>query len=125
MAVWNPFDDATPFCQLSEDHLFGAEFDRIRRGSQSSECRPSSSSSRNRFRFDVERFVCRLNIEGIANVKSRESLVMSAGVETLEDPFGAAPFRLPGTTSIRLLFFLPCLPSFTELLLLFLSLSLW
>lgn len=36
VAVWNPFDDPSPFCQLNEDHLFGAEFDKIRRGSQSS-----------------------------------------------------------------------------------------
>nr|XP_053645926.1 uncharacterized protein LOC128697967 [Cherax quadricarinatus] len=47
--AWNPFNDTTPFCQMSEDHIFGAEFDKIRRGSQSS----------------------------ISNVKSRESLVMS------------------------------------------------
>lgn len=37
MALWNPFDDSAPFCQLNEDHLFGAEFDRIRRGSQNSQ----------------------------------------------------------------------------------------
>lgn len=69
VAVWNPFDDPSPFCQLNEDHLFGAEFDKIRRGSQSS----------------------------IVNVKSRESLVMNApeAVAAAEDPFGAAPFRLP------------------------------
>lgn len=36
VAVWNPFEDPKPFCQLTEDHLFGAEFDKIRRGSQSS-----------------------------------------------------------------------------------------
>lgn len=36
VTVWNPFDDPSPFCHLSEDHLFGAEFDKIRRGSQSS-----------------------------------------------------------------------------------------
>lgn len=47
--AWNPFNDMTPFSQMSEDHIFGAEFDKIRRGSQSS----------------------------ISNVKSRESLVMS------------------------------------------------
>ena len=34
--TWNPFNDAQPFSQMSEDHIFGAEFDRIRRGSQSS-----------------------------------------------------------------------------------------
>lgn len=32
---WNPFGEA-PFNQLTEDHIFGAEFDKIRRGSQSS-----------------------------------------------------------------------------------------
>ena len=34
---------------------------------------------------------------GIVNVKSRESLVMNASeaVTAAEDPFGAAPFRLP------------------------------
>ncbi|GLV33621.1 Numb-associated kinase, partial [Carabus blaptoides fortunei] len=48
IADWNPFGE-TPFNQLTEDHIFGAEFDKIRRGSQSS----------------------------IQGVKSRESLVMS------------------------------------------------
>lgn len=33
---WNPFEDPAPFNQLTEDHLFGAEFDKIKRGSQSS-----------------------------------------------------------------------------------------
>lgn len=36
--AWNPFNDMTPFSQMSEDHIFGAEFDKIRRGSQSSKC---------------------------------------------------------------------------------------
>lgn len=35
VADWNPFEDP-PFNQMSEDHIFGAEFDKIRRGSQSS-----------------------------------------------------------------------------------------
>lgn len=61
---WNPFADALD--QMVEDHLFGQEFDKIRRGSQSS----------------------------ISNVKSRESLVMSSG--DLVDPFGAAPFNRAG-----------------------------
>ncbi|RWS25733.1 AP2-associated protein kinase 1-like protein, partial [Leptotrombidium deliense] len=65
---WNPFED-----YLQEDHLFGHEFDKIRKGSMSS----------------------------ISNVKSRESLVMSGNVssagsgiapDSSEDPFGAAPF---------------------------------
>ncbi|CAH0546099.1 unnamed protein product [Brassicogethes aeneus] len=48
VADWNPFEEP-PFGQMTEDHIFGAEFDKIRRGSQSS----------------------------IQGVKSRESLVMS------------------------------------------------
>ncbi|XP_044268991.1 serine/threonine-protein kinase sel-5 isoform X2 [Tribolium madens] len=47
VADWNPFEEP-PFSQMTEDHIFGAEFDKIRRGSQS-----------------------------IQGVKSRESLVMS------------------------------------------------
>lgn len=35
VAGWNPFGE-TPFSELTEDHIFGAEFDKIRRGSQSS-----------------------------------------------------------------------------------------
>ena len=37
MAQWNPFEDTTPFGEMSEDHIFVAEFDKLRRGSQSSE----------------------------------------------------------------------------------------
>lgn len=46
VAVWNPFDDSSPFCQLNEDHLFGAEFDKIRRGSQSSKFNCETSPPR-------------------------------------------------------------------------------
>ncbi|KAK9305116.1 hypothetical protein QLX08_003791 [Tetragonisca angustula] len=66
VAAWNPFEDVQPFNQLTEDHIFGAEFDKIRRGSNAS----------------------------IAGVKSRESLVMTYA-ELPEDPFESAPFSLP------------------------------
>ena len=36
VADWNPFEEP-PFSQMTEDHIFGEEFDKIRRGSQSSE----------------------------------------------------------------------------------------
>ncbi|XP_060520244.1 uncharacterized protein LOC132698277 [Cylas formicarius] len=36
VADWNPFEEPSSFGHLTEDHIFGAEFDRIRRGSQSS-----------------------------------------------------------------------------------------
>ena len=47
VAVWNPFDDSSPFNQMNEDHLFVAEFDKIRRGSQSSELRFCSAFYKN------------------------------------------------------------------------------
>ncbi|XP_021922195.1 uncharacterized protein LOC110831003 isoform X6 [Zootermopsis nevadensis] len=68
IADWNPFEDSTPFSLMTEDHIFGAEFDKIRRGSQSS----------------------------ISNVKSRESLVMTY-TDLAEDPFSSAPFSLPAS----------------------------
>lgn len=73
VAAWNPFED-TPFNQLTEDHIFGAEFDKIRRGSNTS----------------------------ISGVKSRESLVMTY-TELPEDPFESAPFSLPSKLSLRFL----------------------
>lgn len=36
VADWNPFEEDQPFNQMTEDHIFGEEFDKIRRGSQSS-----------------------------------------------------------------------------------------
>ncbi|XP_018320523.1 AP2-associated protein kinase 1 [Agrilus planipennis] len=48
VADWNPFEEP-PFSKMTEDHIFGQEFDKIRKGSQTS----------------------------IQGVKSRESLVMS------------------------------------------------
>lgn len=70
VATWNPFEDVQPFNQLTEDHIFGAEFDKIRRGSSSS----------------------------ISGVKSRESLVMSYN-DPPDDPFESAPFSLPSELS--------------------------
>ncbi|XP_073978913.1 numb-associated kinase isoform X1 [Rhodnius prolixus] len=69
-AHWNPFYESEPFSTVTEDQIFGAEFDKIQRGSQSS----------------------------ITNVKSRESLVMAFNdlTTTEDDPFSAAPFN-PGS----------------------------
>ncbi|XP_034243808.1 uncharacterized protein LOC117646752 [Thrips palmi] len=68
IADWNPFHEPSKPEHLSEDQFFGAEFDKIRRGSQSS----------------------------ISNVKSRESLVMTYS-DSAEDPFSSAPFSLPNS----------------------------
>ncbi|XP_078317770.1 uncharacterized protein LOC111119098 isoform X3 [Crassostrea virginica] len=63
IAEWNPFDDN--FGPDTEEELFGKEFDKLRRGSNSS----------------------------ISNVKSREDLVMSGSDSS--DPFEKAPFKKP------------------------------
>ncbi|XP_067929293.1 AP2-associated protein kinase 1-like isoform X2 [Watersipora subatra] len=60
---WNPFADESD--SISDDVMFGQEFDRLRCGSQSS----------------------------IQNVKSREDLVMFENGNLPQDPFGAAPFH--------------------------------
>ncbi|XP_050316221.1 BMP-2-inducible protein kinase isoform X1 [Anthonomus grandis grandis] len=75
---WNPFEEATPFSQMTEDHIFGAEFDKIRQGSGGSQ-------------------------SSIQGVKSRESLVMQedpfrAAPFTLPSK---APKRLHSAASIR------------------------
>ncbi|GAB6028558.1 hypothetical protein CHUAL_002699 [Chamberlinius hualienensis] len=68
---WNPFEDTVSFGKMTEDHIFGQEFDKIRRGSQNS----------------------------ISNMKSKESLMMAS--TEFDDPFGSAPFHPPGTRRIR------------------------
>lgn len=68
VADWNPFEEA-PFSLMSEDHIFGVEFDRIRRGSQSS----------------------------TQGVKSRESLVMSIAEDPFGcAPFSLPPKKDKG-----------------------------
>lgn len=62
---WNPFGDDN-FAGENDDMLFGEEFDKIRRGSNTS----------------------------ISNVKSREDLVMSGSDSS--DPFCNAPFKKAG-----------------------------
>jgi hypothetical protein len=46
-------------------------------------------------KFSVHVFRLIINIVGISNVKSRESLVMTY-TDMAEDPFSSAPFSLPG-----------------------------
>ncbi|XP_053387696.1 BMP-2-inducible protein kinase-like isoform X2 [Mercenaria mercenaria] len=69
MDEWNPFEEDN-FGTETEDSIFGKEFDKLRRGSNSS----------------------------ISNVKSREDLVMS-GSDSSTDPFQNAPFKKHGHAS--------------------------
>jgi AP2-associated kinase len=81
ISEWNPFGDDN-FGDLSEDSIIGKEFDRLRRGSNSSECYFNPTL------LVYHRKIC----AGISGVKSREDLVMDESM----DPFGAAPFNGPG-----------------------------
>ncbi|KAI4470594.1 serine/threonine protein kinase [Holotrichia oblita] len=45
VADWNPFEEEQPFNQMTEDHIFGEEFDKIRRGSQSTSTLSSTKDS--------------------------------------------------------------------------------
>ncbi|KAL3875356.1 hypothetical protein ACJMK2_033313 [Sinanodonta woodiana] len=93
VSEWNPFEDDN-FGVESEDAIFGKEFDKIRRGSNSSisnvksreDLVMSGSDSSDAFRYFV--MCC------ISNVKSREDLVMSGSDSS--DPFSKAPFKKPG-----------------------------
>uniref|UniRef100_A0A1L8DHK2 Putative serine/threonine protein kinase/tgf-beta stimulated factor n=1 Tax=Nyssomyia neivai TaxID=330878 RepID=A0A1L8DHK2_9DIPT len=80
MATWNPFEDS--FSQMSEDHIFGAEFDKIRhQGSQ--------SSLNNQVRTPPGNPVTPASGSGpIERMNSEEK-------STDDDPFGSAPFSLP------------------------------
>ncbi|XP_059617361.1 uncharacterized protein LOC132262196 isoform X1 [Phlebotomus argentipes] len=84
MAAWNPFEDS--FSQMSEDHIFGAEFDKIRhQGSQSSlnnqvKTPPGQNNPVT---------VASSGSGAISRVESEEK----GGMD--DDPFGSAPFSLP------------------------------
>ncbi|XP_053680818.1 AP2-associated protein kinase 1 [Anopheles nili] len=93
---WNPFGDPTPFSQMTEDHIFGEEFDKIReQGSQGSLKTPP----------EVPRHSSLPLIQMVANVGSTFSTVQQAAPFSPEnipdslgdddDPFKCAPFSMP------------------------------
>lgn len=72
---WNPFEDTTPFNQVTEEEdLFGAEFDKIRQEGESS--------------FVIMQYIIKFAISG---TKSLERLEHPSTIP--EDPF-QAPFSL-------------------------------
>jgi len=68
-------------------------FDRLKLDDEKKHCQSILDKSIINSGIDVD--------AGIVNVKSRESLIMSAG-DASEDPFGAAPFHLPGRKKLPL-----------------------
>uniref|UniRef100_U5EMV2 Putative ap2-associated protein kinase 1 n=1 Tax=Corethrella appendiculata TaxID=1370023 RepID=U5EMV2_9DIPT len=81
LQTWNPFGDPQPFSQMTEDHIFGAEFDLIRqKGSQSSLKTPTDST------------MAKQQLQ----TKQQQSFSPEDIIETTEDdPFSSAPFSLP------------------------------
>ncbi|EDW11492.2 uncharacterized protein LOC6576047 isoform X1 [Drosophila mojavensis] len=103
--AWNPFEEEQPFSQMTEDHIFEAEFDKIRqRGSQGSITAKSASTTSTL--TPTEQNVASAPTAG-ANATATTALTapppapMGAAVSPnpatalAEDPFGSAPFSLP------------------------------
>lgn len=94
---WNPFHDPTPFSQMTEDHIFDAEFDAIRhRGSQSSKC----IIFINFYPFWCFSFA-RFAIVGITSNSKGATPPATTTPDVAEDPFGSAPFSLPAALRER------------------------
>lgn len=100
MPKWNPFEDPTPFNQMTEDNIFDAEFDAIRkRSSQDLKSLPIDAAG---FR----------DMSPIASSDKHQQFVAAATTTTpqratsnpqtatstpniMDDPFASAPFSLP------------------------------
>ncbi|XP_020798929.1 uncharacterized protein LOC110176822 isoform X1 [Drosophila serrata] len=109
--AWNPFEEEQPFSQMTEDHIFEAEFDKIRqRGSQGSITTKSASTTSTLTPTEQ-------NASGVVVVPVTAPVAPPAApalaaatvaapppITTAvsphpplasEDPFGSAPFSLP------------------------------
>ncbi|KFB52772.1 AGAP002469-PA-like protein [Anopheles sinensis] len=96
---WNPFGDPTPFAQMTEDLIFGEEFDKIRQqGSQGSLQTPplevvprhSSLPLIQGTMLPGGRSLSSATVQAPAAQFSPENIP-----DELEDPFSSAPFSLP------------------------------
>lgn len=92
---WNPFGDPTPFSQMTEDHIFGEEFDKIRQqGSQGSLKTPPEPTSRHPSLPQVLPFAHQSVVPPPPPLQTQFSPENIP--DTLEDdPFSSAPFTLP------------------------------
>ncbi|XP_058813208.1 serine/threonine-protein kinase Nek8 [Topomyia yanbarensis] len=96
--TWNPFGDPTPFAQMTEDHIFGEEFDKIRQqGSQGSLKTPPESRSRQPS-LPLVQPMSGTQATSVSTVTTNVQTQFSPEniPDTLEDdPFSSAPFTLP------------------------------
>ncbi|XP_062535752.1 AP2-associated protein kinase 1 isoform X2 [Armigeres subalbatus] len=91
---WNPFGDPTPFSQMTEDHIFGEEFDKIRQqGSQGSLKTPPESTSRHPSLPQVQPIMTQpVPALPLQSQFSPENIPPDTPED---DPFSSAPFSLP------------------------------
>ncbi|KAI8125594.1 AP2-associated protein kinase 1 [Lucilia cuprina] len=105
--TWNPFEEQ-PFGQMTEDHIFEAEFDKIRqRGSQGSITAKSASTTSTLTPTETNYMAAtpgsvNSNTSQTASTSlpppnSAAAAVNAAAIAPSipEDPFGSAPFSLP------------------------------
>ncbi|XP_022214683.2 AP2-associated protein kinase 1 isoform X1 [Drosophila obscura] len=104
--AWNPFEEEQPFSQMTEDHIFEAEFDKIRqRGSQGSITAKSASTTSTLTPTEQSATVVPAPATAAATVTATS--VSPHPPQVSEDPFGSAPFSLPpglrekATSSLR------------------------
>uniref|UniRef100_A0A182VXE2 Protein kinase domain-containing protein n=1 Tax=Anopheles minimus TaxID=112268 RepID=A0A182VXE2_9DIPT len=91
---WNPFGDPTPFAQMTEDHIFGEEFDKIReQGSQGSLKTPPEVP-----RHSSLPLIQMSTLPAVQQAApfSPENIPDALGDD--DDPFSSAPFSMPVRT---------------------------
>ncbi|XP_032592604.1 uncharacterized protein LOC6561866 isoform X2 [Drosophila grimshawi] len=104
--AWNPFEEEQPFSQMTEDHIFEAEFDKIRqRGSQGSITAKSASTTSTLTPTEQNATVATVALTAAAAaaaavpvpvpVVASVAAVSPNPNPAVEDPFGSAPFSLP------------------------------
>ncbi|EDW77810.2 uncharacterized protein Dwil_GK24682 [Drosophila willistoni] len=106
--AWNPFEEEQPFSQMTEDHIFEAEFDKIRqRGSQGSITAKSASTTSTLTPTEQNVVVAVTTAppashqsfppatNAVPNPSAAVATVAAAISPHPEDPFGSAPFSLP------------------------------
>ncbi|XP_043949855.1 AP2-associated protein kinase 1 isoform X3 [Drosophila biarmipes] len=102
--AWNPFEEEQPFSQMTEDHIFEAEFDKIRqRGSQGSITAKSASTTSTLTPTEQNPSAAVAPITAVPPAASGvlpppaaiAAAVSPYPAQISEDPFGSAPFSLP------------------------------
>merc|ERR1711874_262134 len=87
-AGWNPFEDQVSFGSMSEDNIFGAEFDRMRNGNF-----PTGGSW-----GPDGGYGCVSTQAGVSGIPTTTTTTTTTSAPTAQriDPFGSAPFALQG-----------------------------